>query len=413
MLDFSIFTQLKNIAGVKIVFQILLTTAPVWLTAFLGFWLWDIWLIYRRAQYFAGLTHVLLEIKLPKEIFKSPKAMEFLFNALHQPFGENNWHQVYWKGQTLPWFSCELCSIDGRLHFYIWTRNNFKNLIEANLYSQYPGVEIYEVPDYTLPVSFDPEKNSMFAAEFELSKPDPFPIKTYIDYGMDKDPKEEFKIDPMTPLVEFMASSMGVGHNAWIQIIIRAHRAEEWDSTEKKLVDARWAKGAQKEIDLIRGKTKLKEGETGQPRRLTEGETDTITALERSVTKPGFDVGIRVVYIAPKDIFSPAVSGGIMAGLKNYSSGNLNGFKPTRNPDVIAPFPWQDRKKKKRNFLKTRLLDAYKHRGYFYNEFKKPHFVLNTEELATIYHLPGGVATTPAFDRIGSKKSEAPSNLPL
>jgi hypothetical protein len=59
------------------------------------------------------------------------------------------------------------------------------------------------------------------------------------------------------------------------------------------------------------------------------------------------------------------------------------------------------------------MLDAYKRRAYFYKPFKKSHFVMNTEELATIYHFPGGVAATPTFSRIGSKKAEAPSNLPI
>lgn len=412
MLDFTIFTQLTDIAGVKLVFQLLLNTAPVWLTAFLGFWLWNMWLVYRRALYFATLPIVLLEIKLPKEIFKSPKAMEFLFNAIWQTGGEGNWYDVYIKGQTRPWYSLELCSIDGKLHFFIWTQMKFKNLIEANLYSQYPGVEIYEVPDYTPGIAYDPAVNGMFAAEFELTKPDPFPIKTYVDYGMDKDPKEEFKIDPMTPLVEFMASSMGTGHNAWIQFIVRAHKPEDWDPAKKKLVDKRWALGAEEEVKKIREKTKSKE--VGEPaRRLTKAEDDTILAIEKSVTKPGFDVIIRAAYVAPKDIFSAAVGAGITAGLRNYNSGELNGFKAINNPDAKYSFPWQDRKKKKRNKLKTELLDAYKNRGGFYNEFKTSYFVLNTEELATIFHLPGGVATTPAFDRIGSKKAEAPSNLPL
>ena len=38
---------------------------------------------------------------------------------------------------------------------------------------------------------------------------------------------------------------------------------------------------------------------------------------------------------------------------------------------------------------------------------------MNGEELATLYHLPGAVATTPTLTRIPSKKSEAPANLPV
>lgn len=412
MLDFSVFTQFSEIAGVQLVFRLLLTTAPLWITAFLGVWFWNMWLVYRRALYFASLSTVLLEVRLPKEIFKSPKAMEFLFTALWQVGGEGNWFDVYWKGQTRPWYSFELCAIDGKLHFFIWTQKKYKNMVEANLYSQYPGIEIHEVPDYTPEVSFDPATHNAFTTEFTLTKADPFPIKTYVDYGMDKDPKEEFKIDPMTPLVEFLASSMGTGHNAWIQIIARAHKAEEWDPVKKEFVDARWSKGAEKEVEAIRAKTKP-EDPGGKPRMLTKVEEDKIVALERSVTKPGFDVGIRAVYIAPKDIFSATIGAGIVAGMRNYNSGELNGFKAVRNPDATVNYPWQFMKIRKKIPLKLEMIDAYKNRGYFYNEFRESHFVLNTEELATIFHLPGGVATTPAFDRIGSKKAEAPSNLPL
>jgi hypothetical protein len=39
--------------------------------------------------------------------------------------------------------------------------------------------------------------------------------------------------------------------------------------------------------------------------------------------------------------------------------------------------------------------------------------VLNAEELATMYHFPGSVASTPGIERVASKKAEAPINLPL
>jgi hypothetical protein len=45
--------------------------------------------------------------------------------------------------------------------------------------------------------------------------------------------------------------------------------------------------------------------------------------------------------------------------------------------------------------------------------YQRTPFVLNTEELATIYHFPGRVAETPTFGRIEAKKGEPPSNLPI
>ena len=342
---------------------------------------------------------------------KSPKAAEFFITGLYQTFGEANWYEKYWKGQTRAWFSLEIASIDGGVHFFIWTRSSSRNQIEANIYSQFPGIEIYEVPDYTLPISFDPDTTGLWATEFDLNKPDAYPIKTYVDYGLDENPDEEFKIDPLTPLIEFLGS-LDRGHHAWIQIILRAHKAEDKDPEgDSKKVDLKWMKAAKKEIEDIIKKAK---GDGDKPMRLlTKGETETIAALERSVSKLGFDVGIRAIYIAPKDVFSLSNVGGIIGGITHFNS-NLNGFKPARGP---APkykyFPWKDRNPNRINRQKQRLLDAYKRRAYFYRPYRKPHFVLNTEELATMYHFPGGVSTTPTFSRIESRKVEAPSNLPI
>ena len=43
---------------------------------------------------------------------------------------------------------------------------------------------------------------------------------------------------------------------------------------------------------------------------------------------------------------------------------------------------------------------------------EKP-MLLSTEEIATLWHLPGRVAETPTFTRIESKKAEPPANLPI
>ncbi len=409
----SFFTSPHVALAMKILYQ----TSFVWLPALLFILLWELWITYVRAKFFAKQEYVLLEMKLPREIFKSPLAMEIFFNGLHQTGQEGDWWVRNFKGQTRPWYSLEIVSIDGSIHFFIWTRKGLKNVIEASLYSQFPGIEVYEAPDYTLLYSYDPEKNSLWAKEFALTKPDPFPIKTYVDYGMDKDPKEEYRIDPMTPLIEFMGS-LGREHQAWIQIIIRAHKAEDKNPDGGKPIDKKWEKGAGDEIKKILEKTKGEKGEDGKPgpaRRLTKGEEEVVHAIERSISKLGFDVGIRAIYTASKDLYSAGNTVGIMGGFKNYNSNNLNGFKPQSHPEgEYKYFPFIKRPKKTIDKEKRKLLNSYKHRAWFYNEFKKPSFVLNTEELATIFHFPaGGLATSPSFTRIGSKKSEAPSNLPI
>lgn len=404
-------------AQIFYVLKIVYYSAYFFIPLFLVIILLELWLQYRRAQFFAKQTYVLLEIKRPKDVFKSPRAMEFFLNGLYQPFGEGNWYAKWWKGGARPWFSLEIVSINGEVHFFIWSRKSYKSSIESNLYSQYPGVEIYEVPDYTLPASFDPLTTGLFAAEFSLSKPDAYPIKTYIDYGMDKDPKEEFKVDPITPLIETLGS-IGKGHQVWIQILVRAHISEDKDPKTGKMVDLKWKKAAEKEVEDIVKKSKGEKDAEGKlipgtNRMLTAGESETIAALERSISKQGYDVGMRTIYMAPKEVFNGDYIGGILGGITHLNSPNLNGFRPSIAGGKFGVYPWQDRKKKKTNMLKQGVLDAYKRRAYFYPPYKGTPFVLNTEELATIFHLPGGVAATPTFARIGSKKAEAPSNLPI
>ncbi|MBA3733051.1 hypothetical protein H0W91_01610 [Patescibacteria group bacterium] len=406
-------------SNMQLILKILYYSSFLFVPLFLAYLAWEFWVEYVQGYFFASQTYVLLEVKLPREIFKSPQAAEFFIAGLSQGFGEGNWYEKYWKGGVRPWFSLEIVSIDGGVHFFIWTRKGFKNAIEANIYSQYPGIEIYEVPDYALPMTYDPEVNAIWASEFDLTKPDSYPIKTYIDYELEKNPKEEYKIDPMTPLIEFLGG-LGKGNQVGMQILVRSHKAEDKDPTTGKMVDKRWKDSAQEEITKIIKGTKGEVGEDGKPipgtnRQLTDVERETINALNRSTSKAGFDVGIRVVYVAPKEVFSPANIGGIIGGLTHFNS-SLNGFKPARgSTEKYGHFllAWKTRSEKTRNAEKRYLLDAYKRRAYFHKPYKSPHFVLNTEELATLYHFPGIVSATPTFSRIESRKSEAPANLPI
>ncbi|MEQ1500120.1 MAG: hypothetical protein ABL917_01960 [Parcubacteria group bacterium] len=435
---FDIYISFFSNEQVIKVLNILYYSSPIWITGILLYVLWDMWVLYVRESFQQKQTHLLLEIKLPKEIFKSPKAAEFFIASLYQTAGEKNWFEKYWEGKVRAHFSLEIVAVDGNVHFYVWTRKGFKATIESNLYSQYPGIEVHEVADYTLPVSYDTDKYTFWGTEFDLTKDDVFPIKTYVDYGMDKDPKEEYKIDPLTPLIEFLGN-LGRDQQVWIQIIIRSHKAEEkdpsknwanakiwttfrpkdiWDRWEKK--DLRWKEAAKEQIEKIIAGTKGekdKEGKLipGTGRQLTDVEKETVSALSRSISKNGFDVGMRAVYFAPKDSYSPTNIGGIIGGITHFNS-HLNGFKPARGSDERYSnvfLAWKKRSAKKRYGEIEEKLDSYKRRAYFYKPFKSPHFILNVEELATIFHFPGQVSTTPTFTRIESRKGEAPANIPL
>ncbi len=401
--------------GFILAFKYVYTWSPVWLPVVFIISGFRAWINYRRQKFWQKEGSVLLEIKLPKEITKSPLAMETVLGAFHQGGGESTWIDRIWKGKTRARFSLEIASFGGNVKFFIWTQLKHKDNIKAQIYSQYPEVEIYEVEDYTKLFYYNPNKNNLWASEFALTKPDPYPIKTYIDYGLDKNPKEELKIDPITPMIEFLGS-ITEGHTVWFQIIIRAHKKRRLFDIFGTKEDS-WEDDAERERKKIMEKLKVAKEEGSFPRIPSKGEAEKIAALERSISKFPFDCGIRAIYIADKDKFNPSNIGGILGSVKQYSSLNLNGFKPAGWMNDFD-YPWDEWFNRK-NKIRPRVLEEFKLRRYFYSPWKckKFHgsksFVLNVEELATIYHFPGSVASTPTFERIPSIKAKAPSNLPV
>ena len=86
--------------------------------------------------------------------------------------------------------------------------------------------------------------------------------------------------------------------------------------------------------------------------------------------------------------------------------------------------------------LANRMLNEYRERGFFHlpmrhNLFNHsylipwplsgiliayihpPTYVLNTEELATLWHFPGQIMRVPSLERIESKEASPPPNLPI
>ena len=148
---------------------------------------------------------------------------------------------------------------------------------------------------------------------------------------------------------------------------------------------------------------------------MSPADQDLLDALARSISKPAFDVGIRAIYVAKKDVFdTPFGIGGIISFFKHFNTENLNGFRPNGDKwHAQFGFPWQDFKNIRRNMLSKKVLKAYRRRLYFMPPYLSTALVLNTEELATVYHFPGSVAATPSLARIPSKRADAPSNLPI
>ncbi len=399
-----------------IIIQIVVFVSFIIVPIFLMIWFWKNWVKYVRAVFFASQKYVVLELKIPKGIAKSPLAMELFMTSLFQTGGEGTPFDKFWLGKTRPWFSLEIASIEGQVRFFIWTREAFKGLVESQLYGQFPDIEMNTVEDYSSKINFNWADHQMWACDFKKGQASHLPIKTYINYGLDKDPKEEVKIDPITSIIEFLGS-VGRGEQIWMQIVIRAHKKElTKPGTWFEKVD--WTDAAKKDVDkIMKRDKKAKDGEVNfADFSMTKGEREKVEAIEKNVSKLAFDCGIRAIYVARKDSFKPAMIPGLTGSLRQYNAPNLNGFAPANG--TAYDYPWQDFTGVRTMKKKEKMMFLYRNRSFFYPEFfpdgyEYEAFVMTTEELATIYHFPGDVSRTPNLSRISAKRAEAPSNLPI
>ena len=93
---------------------------PLWLPIFLITAFGVFWMRYIRTDFIQKSGSVLLEVRLPREIERTPRAMELFFAAIWEK-GSVTYAETYWDGKLRPWFSFEMASFGGEVHFYVLT----------------------------------------------------------------------------------------------------------------------------------------------------------------------------------------------------------------------------------------------------------------------------------------------------
>ena len=372
---------------------------------------------------------IMLEIKNPKEITKTPEAMEVVLSSFYNASKEGSWFDKTWNGQSRPVYSLEIVSIDGHVRLYIRARKALKKLIESSFYAQYPTIEINEVPDYIK--YFDYEKEAaggIFGVEYSLSKADPIPIKTYKQFGLDKSGLDaENIIDPMSTIIE-MLGNIGEGENFWLQFVIRGQKKDHvkklsfWKNIfgfKPEVAD--WKYLAEEEISKMKEALMDENGDGVKFQKVTtDKEKKIIDSIIENVNKPSYWVGIRTIYFAEDGKFDPQNINPTLALFQALNSDEFNKFKIAYNTGF--DFAWQDPSGERATKMKKDIFLDYKRRKFFNVSGKEKKvwpkkryntFVLSVEELATVFHPPSAATATPNFERIDSKKGEAPMNLPI
>lgn len=405
------------------VFSVFVALVPIWLPIILFYLFFYKWMDTIGPMFSLNQGRTTLRIRLPQEVTKSPEAMEFVISQIHNTANPDNFMQTYLQGKRPLPFSFEIASIGGEVRFYVNVpTKKTRDAFEANMYAQYPNVEIVEEPvDYAAEIPVDYEKlgYEVFAVHMGKKKDSHMPIKSYIDYGLDKFPKEEEKVDPMTPMLEVMGS-IKPHERLFVQIIALSYRRSSFQNGQLRIGEGpNWNDASKKEIDNILRrdpKTKLykppegKEGAVGMATH-TAGELNMVATLERHFSKYAYNTAIRWLYINTKggfngDLINPAIR------MFSQTDWGMNGIGVRWRTDFDYKDFFPGKKKKELKALKKQEVKEYRRRVYSPKSGADDYKVFTAEELATIWHLPGAVALTPTLDRVPSKRGEAPSNLP-
>lgn len=397
--------------------SVMVSLTPIWLPLALFYITFDRWMNYVRLKFALYNGRTTLRIHLPPEVLKSPEAMESVMAQIHNTQNADNLMQTYLDGKHPLTFSFELVSIGGEVRFYINVpTKKTKNAVEAQLYAQYPGIEVVEEEiDYTDEISWNPEKYEYMAFHVGKKDDEVFPIKTYIDYGLDKMPKEEEKFEPMSPMLEQLGK-VKPHERIWIQILAIPHAKKNFN-TGSLSEESTWDKKIQETINkmLKRDERPVTDPDTYERApMLTVGERDTIAAMERNAGKYAYETAIRWIYITEKGKFDGDIISPILRSFAQYDVIGRNGVGARWRTDYNYNF-FSDYSGKKKMQKKQMELQQYKLRDYWHQE-RISRFdamkVMSVEELATMFHIPGSSVVTPTLPRITSARKAAPSNLP-
>ena len=146
-----------------------------------------LWHHYRQEEFMTKLKWTLLEIHVPRDVVKSPAAMELIFNNAFGHKTRGDFWGKYIIGVVPAWFSLEIISRGGNVHFLIRVQTAMRDLVENQIYAQYPQAKVIEVADYVydIPTLTDDSEWDVWACEYTKEKEDFYPIKTYNDFGED------------------------------------------------------------------------------------------------------------------------------------------------------------------------------------------------------------------------------------
>lgn len=352
-----------------------------------------------KKQVYSMENKSILEIKLVRPsitdktfIQSFPLAAEQLFSVIHGIIKEEG---------EINHFSFEIFVQNEKIKFVVATPSHLSSHIESQIYAQYPNAQINRINDYASDIS---NYQYVKGSSIVLSKKEYLPILTF----------RNFEVDPLSAITSSL-SQVKENEGLAIQILIKP-RPDNWQmegyNAVAKIRKKEFSETKPKEFFLFRfikwilkiilliltrilvGSSSASEKDVKKDQKvitgLTQSEEVTVAGIENKLTRSGFDSYIRVISYSNNQEDLQQNYESCIATFKQFSRTNLNSFQEVKEID------------------KNLLIEDFVARKLDLNKS----YILNTEELASIYHLPSVTVDIPNIDWAALKQAEIPDNLP-
>jgi len=308
-----------------------------------------------RGREECSLDSVLLQVSLPADNEIKIDAAEQLFASLFA-IKKGGWFSFLRPQEHI---SFEIVAKHEDIRFYVSLPSRLKDMVEKQIHGAYPEAEVVEAPEYNI---FS-EKGRVAFASLQSRKASYYPIKVYKDLAT----------DPLSSITSALAK-MGKEEGAAIQVLISP-------------AESKWQKQGKAFI------AKVKKEEASPESAKFSVDAKTLEAIDNKCSKPGFETAIRIVVSAPTMAEAKSHLANIKGAFEQFSS-DLNSFK------------------KRKHLIKKALMIDFIYRYMPVVHLIGQKMILNSEELATVFHFPNKQVETPHIYWLYAKHAPAPAEIP-
>jgi hypothetical protein len=335
-----------------IVFSSMLMLFVVSLLGFVVFfYMFFQWFKHRNKEKYS-LGFVTLLVALPKDNEIKIDAAEQMFASLH------SLHHTGWFSflKPQPHICFEIIALKEEIKFYINVPEALRDLVEKQIHGAYPGARIQERDE----VNIFSEQGKVAFSALHLKHANYFPIKTYKDLPTDG-----------LSLITSAMSKMSDGEGAVLQILIQPEGEG-------------WQKGGSSYV----ANTKKKEAD---PEKATyKNDPKQLESIDNKISRPGFRTSIRIVVSSPREQSAQSHLNNIISAFAQFTS-PFNSITKTRI------------------WIKQLFMIDLIYR--YMPMFNRGSFILNSEELATIFHFPNKTVETHHIFWLNAKSAPAPEKI--